>query len=148
MCGIVGGISLNLDVVPFVLQGLQSVEYRGYDSAGVVIIEDGKLVRERVTGMVNELKKLCESHNLQGKIAIGHTRWATHGAVTIDNTHPHISEDTIAIVHNGTIENYTDLKQDMIEQGYAVITQTDTEIIAHLIHSFYVQTLNLAEAVN
>jgi glucosamine--fructose-6-phosphate aminotransferase (isomerizing) len=147
MCGIVGGISLKLDMVPFVLNGLQAVEYRGYDSAGLVTIENNQLVRHRVTGEVKELRVICEAHNLKGNIVIGHTRWATHGTVTVDNTHPHVSHDAIAIVHNGIIENYTELKQEMIDKGYEVITQTDTEIIAHLIYSFYAQNQDLLLAV-
>lgn len=147
MCGIVGGVTPNKDIVPFVLQGLQSVEYRGYDSAGLVLIEEGTLVRERVTGVVKELKLLCESKKTHGDLAIGHTRWATHGAVTLDNTHPHISHDTIAIVHNGIIENYVELKNSIITQGYEINTQTDTEIIAHLVYSLYSVNGDLALSV-
>jgi glucosamine--fructose-6-phosphate aminotransferase (isomerizing) len=104
MCGIVGGVTPNKDIVPFVLQGLQSVEYRGYDSAGLVLIEEGTLVRERVTGVVKELKLLCESKKTHGDLAIGHTRWATHGAVTLDNTHPHISHDTWPVMGTRVID--------------------------------------------
>lgn len=147
MCGIVGGISLGQDIVPFILDGLQAVEYRGYDSAGIVLIDNGRLVRQRVTGEVKELRIKCESVGLSGNIAIGHTRWATHGAVTFDNTHPHVSHDTIAIVHNGIIENYAELKQEIVNKGYKTVTQTDTEIIAHLIYGFYVENNDLALSV-
>ncbi len=137
MCGIVGGLS-ERNVVPIILEGLSRLEYRGYDSVGVAVIEHtNKLNRERVTGRVKALTELCNTNKLKGTIGIGHTRWATHGKVTEENAHPHFSQNKIAIVHNGIIENYASLREDLIKQGYIFESQTDTEVIVHLISSLY-----------
>lgn len=147
MCGIVGGFSTNKNIVPFILNGLQALEYRGYDSAGIVTVKNNKLWRERMIGSVQDLKNQCEGLDMVGNIALGHTRWATHGAVTIDNTHPHLSHHAIAIVHNGIIENYHQLKEEVLTMGYEISTQTDTELIAHLIYNFYKENQDLLVAV-
>ena len=146
MCGIVGGIS-ERNVVPVILEGLARLEYRGYDSVGIAVINDSsKIVRERVTSRVASLKELCYANKFKGLVGIGHTRWATHGAVTTSNAHPHISGN-IAIVHNGIIENYATIRDDLILDGYLFESETDTEVIVHLIHYFYQKNKNLVIAV-
>ena len=135
MCGIVGAIAQR-NVVPILLEGLQRLEYRGYDSAGLVVGHDSQLDRVRSTGRVAELAE--KSAATQGWIGIAHTRWATHGAPSIENAHPHQSNDLIAVVHNGIIENYEALRARLITEGYVFTSETDTEVIAHLIHNNYV----------
>ncbi|PJC03332.1 MAG: glutamine--fructose-6-phosphate aminotransferase, partial [Gallionellales bacterium CG_4_9_14_0_8_um_filter_55_61] len=135
MCGIVGAIAQR-NVVPILLEGLQRLEYRGYDSAGLVVGHDSQLDRVRSTGRVAELAE--KSAATQGWIGIAHTRWATHGAPSIKNAHPHQSNDLIAVVHNGIIENYEALRARLITEGYVFTSETDTEVIAHLIHNNYV----------
>lgn len=133
MCGIVGAIA-NRDVAEILLEGLKRLEYRGYDSAGLAIISpQGELQRVRRVGKVNKLKEVLDSKPLKGSIGIAHTRWATHGEPTEHNAHPHIS-DYIAVVHNGIIENYEPLREKLIAKGYQFRSETDTEVIAHLIH--------------
>lgn len=133
MCGIVGAIA-NRDVAEILLEGLKRLEYRGYDSAGLAIISPkGELQRVRRVGKVNKLKEALDSKPLKGSIGIAHTRWATHGEPTEHNAHPHIS-DYIAVVHNGIIENYEPLREKLIAKGYQFRSETDTEVIAHLIH--------------
>lgn len=133
MCGIVGAIA-NRDVAEILLEGLKRLEYRGYDSAGLAIISpQGELQRVRRVGKVNKLKEALDSKPLKGSIGIAHTRWATHGEPTEHNAHPHIS-DYIAVVHNGIIENYEPLREKLIAKGYQFRSETDTEVIAHLIH--------------
>lgn len=133
MCGIVGAIA-NRDVAEILLEGLKRLEYRGYDSAGLAIISpQGELQRVRRVGKVNKLKEALDSKPLKGSIGIAHTRWATHGEPTELNAHPHIS-DYIAVVHNGIIENYEPLREKLITKGYQFHSETDTEVIAHLIH--------------
>jgi len=136
MCGIVGAVAQR-NVVPILLEGLQRLEYRGYDSAGLVVGHDGKLERVRSTGRVTELT--LKSSNTQGLFGIAHTRWATHGAPSVSNAHPHMSNNLIAVVHNGIIENYEPLRTRLISEGYQFTSETDTEVIGHLIHSYYVQ---------
>lgn len=145
MCGIVGGLSQR-NVVPIILEGLSRLEYRGYDSVGIALINsEMSLERERVTGRVDELKQICKSTNFHGLIGIGHTRWATHGGVNVENAHPHFSNNKIAIVHNGIIENHEELRNKLKQSGYVFTSETDTEVIVHLIHSFY--SNDLLEAV-
>src|SRR5512138_223085 len=132
MCGIVGAVARR-NVVPILLQGLQRLEYRGYDSAGLVVVDQQKLQRVRSTGRVAELSQ--RSANTSGHLGIAHTRWATHGVPSERNAHPHISCDLIAVVHNGIIENYEALRSKLAAQGYNFTSDTDTEVIAHLIHS-------------
>ena len=143
MCGIVGAIAQR-NVVPFLLQGLLRLEYRGYDSAGLVVVNNGQLERVRSTGRVVELTE--KTINTKGCIGIAHTRWATHGVPSERNAHPHISADMIAVAHNGIIENYEELRVRLTKQGYVFTSDTDTEVIAHLIHSFYGQENNLLAA--
>ncbi|MEN9946623.1 MAG: glutamine--fructose-6-phosphate transaminase [Pseudomonadota bacterium] len=137
MCGVVGGIS-ERNVVSVILEGLSRLEYRGYDSVGVAIInKQGNLERERVTGRVKQLIKQCNDDKFKGQIGIGHTRWATHGGVSEMNAHPHFSHDCLAVVHNGIIENYAELRSELQNLGYQFSSQTDTEVIVHLVHSIY-----------
>jgi glucosamine--fructose-6-phosphate aminotransferase (isomerizing) len=136
MCGIVGAVARR-NVVPILVNGLLRLEYRGYDSAGLVVVRDGKLDRVRSTGRVAELGQ--KSASTQGETGIAHTRWATHGVPSERNAHPHISRDLISVVHNGIIENYEELRAELTAHGYEFTSDTDTEVIAHLIHSHYAQ---------
>ncbi len=137
MCGIVGYVGKG-DAVEVVLEGLSKLEYRGYDSAGVAMIEDGKIRIEKKSGKLKNLVEFLEAHPVHANVGIGHTRWATHGAPSDINSHPHYSEDkSVAVVHNGIIENYLQLKKELQEKGYKFISETDTEVVAHLFHSFY-----------
>ncbi len=147
MCGVVGGVS-ERNVVPIILEGLSRLEYRGYDSVGIAVINDtNELARQRVTSRVAALKELCLANKFKGTTGIGHTRWATHGGVTTDNAHPHFSKNTLALVHNGIIENYATIRDNLIKAGYFFESETDTEVIVHLIHSFYQKSKNLVTAV-
>jgi len=133
MCGIVAAIAQR-DVVPLLIDGLRRLEYRGYDSAGLAFIDsDARLIRERSVGKVAALADILESRHA-GHAGIAHTRWATHGRPSEANAHPHVSTDRIAVVHNGIIENYQQIKQALESEGYAFDSETDTEIIGHLIH--------------
>lgn len=137
MCGIVGYIGKG-DAKSVVLQGLEKLEYRGYDSAGIAIVKDSKIIVEKKKGKLKNLESHLEGMDLNSHIGIGHTRWATHGEPSDKNSHPHYSEDmSIAVVHNGIIENYSSLKNDLIQKGYHFNSDTDTEVVAHLIHSLY-----------
>ena len=142
MCGIVAAVAQR-NVVPILLEGLRRLEYRGYDSAGVAVI-DGSLKRLRSCGRVAELKKLADEQQFEGMIGIGHTRWATHGAPSERNAHPHISGG-ISVVHNGIIENHAAIRAQLQAAGYEFTSDTDTEVIAHLVHSK--TSLGLFEAV-
>src|SRR3989338_2935693 len=144
MCGIVGYIG-NKQALPILVQGLRDLEYRGYDSAGISILEDGKLQRVRAVGKIDNLVSKLKDQNYPGTLGISHTRWATHGGVTEENAHPHFALDgKIAIVHNGIIENYRELKKKL-EKKVKFISQTDSEVLAHLIGSHYKGSL--ADAV-
>jgi glucosamine--fructose-6-phosphate aminotransferase (isomerizing) len=136
MCGIVGAVAKR-NVVSILVNGLLRLEYRGYDSAGLVVVHDAKLDRVRSAGRVAELA--IKSANTYGELGIAHTRWATHGVPSERNAHPHMSRDLIAVVHNGIIENYEELRTELTAQGYEFTSDTDTEVIAHLIHSHYAQ---------
>jgi glucosamine--fructose-6-phosphate aminotransferase (isomerizing) len=136
MCGIVGAVAQR-NVVPILVNGLLRLEYRGYDSAGLVVVHDGKLERVRSAGRAAELE--AKSVDTQGYLGLAHTRWATHGIPSERNAHPHISKNLISVVHNGIIENYEELRADLTAQGYEFTSDTDTEVIAHLIHSHYIQ---------
>ena len=131
MCGIVGAVARR-DIVPVLLEGLRRLEYRGYDSAGVAVLNGG-LKRLRSTGRVAELTALAEAERLTGAVGIAHTRWATHGVPSERNAHPHVS-DGIAVVHNGIIENYEAIRRRLEREGYVFHSDTDTEVIAHLVH--------------
>jgi len=132
MCGIVGAIAKR-NVVPILLEGLKRLEYRGYDSAGLAVL-NGSLKRIRSTGRVAELEKLAQAAGLTGELGIAHTRWATHGAPEERNAHPHVSGG-VSVVHNGIIENHEPLRQKLRAKGYEFVSDTDTEVIAHLVHS-------------
>jgi glutamine---fructose-6-phosphate transaminase (isomerizing) len=143
MCGIVGAVAQR-NIVPILLEGLQRLEYRGYDSAGLVVVHDGRLERVRSIGRVAGLTK--KSLTTQGHIGIAHTRWATHGVPSERNAHPHISKNCIAVVHNGIIENYESLRSRLTAADYEFSSDTDTEVIAHLIHSHYARGNSLLTA--
>lgn len=134
MCGIVGAIAQR-NVAAILLEGLKRLEYRGYDSAGIAVIHEHTIERLRTEGKVAELDNALTATPLKGKIGIAHTRWATHGAPSLANAHPHVSKNELAVVHNGIIENYDTLKRRLSQQGYEFTSETDTEVIAHLIHS-------------
>lgn len=137
MCGIVAGVSFK-NIIPILIKGLKRLEYRGYDSCGIATVEKNRLTRFRSISRVEFLEQdVLEADNLSGTIGIAHTRWATHGAPEIRNTHPHFSHNTLAIVHNGIIENYKELKNSLVSKGYQFESDTDTEVVVHLIHSFY-----------
>ena len=147
MCGIVGAIA-ERNVVPILLRGLQRLEYRGYDSAGVAVIDETmSLKRLRRVGKVKELASAMEKAPIKGGVGIAHTRWATHGGVTESNAHPHFSTGRIAIVHNGIIENYQSLTSQLMSVGYQFESQTDTETIAHTIHQKMMMSADLLTAV-
>ncbi|WP_286263790.1 glutamine--fructose-6-phosphate transaminase (isomerizing) [Thalassotalea atypica] len=134
MCGIVGAVAQR-DVADILVEGLKRLEYRGYDSAGVAIIgNDNQLQRVRRLGKVQELSTALSSTPLSGGTGIAHTRWATHGVPSENNAHPHISSDSIAVVHNGIIENHEELRAKLKALGYSFVSETDTEVIAHLVH--------------
>ena len=133
MCGIVGGIG-NADIVPLLLEGLNRLEYRGYDSSGLsVLSKNNTLLRQRAIGKVCNLENILKTNKIEGNIGIAHTRWATHGEPSISNAHPQISKNSVSLVHNGIIENYIDLKNDQLNKGYLFSSDTDTEVIAHAI---------------
>ena len=140
MCGIVGAVA-ERNIVNILLEGLKRLEYRGYDSAGLSVIHNGELHRERQVGKVQALVDAVDASTdfFDGHIGIAHTRWATHGEPAQRNAHPHVS-GKIAVVHNGIVENYAELKKELIAKGYAFTSQTDTEVVAHLIHDIYEQT--------
>ena len=147
MCGIVGYVG-SQNAVPVLISGLQSLEYRGYDSAGVAVLSNDKIGIRKTKGKVDNLRNLLLTEPVAGKIGIGHTRWATHGAPSDMNAHPHFSnDDKIAVVHNGIIENYQELKNELEAKGYVFYSETDTETVAHLIDDYYKQENDLLEAV-
>lgn len=138
MCGIVG-FTGNLPVAPFLLDGLHRLEYRGYDSAGIAVLENSKITTEKTVGRIKSLiDKTDGGKTVSGKIGIGHTRWATHGAPSIENAHPHLSgSGKFAVVHNGIIENYSALKKQLKSEGVKFLSQTDTEVVPHLLEKYY-----------
>jgi glucosamine--fructose-6-phosphate aminotransferase (isomerizing) len=137
MCGIIAGICAD-DISPVLFEGLKRVEYRGYDSAGFATIADGKIEIRKDVGRVPDLEGALQVSRMQGKIGMAHTRWATHGGVTKENAHPQMScGGLVAVVHNGIIENYLELKEALVAQGHTFTSETDTEVIAHLIESLY-----------
>ncbi|WP_445005974.1 glutamine--fructose-6-phosphate transaminase (isomerizing) [Halomonas mongoliensis] len=138
MCGIVGAASLR-NVTPILLEGLKRLEYRGYDSSGLALLSDGQLQREREIGRVAALESLLDKRALKGNLGIAHTRWATHGKPSKLNAHPHLSSASVAVVHNGIIENHEPLRRELKEMGYRFHSETDTEVIAHLFDHSYRQ---------
>ncbi len=145
MCGIVGGIA-ERSITNILIEGLKRLEYRGYDSAGLALINAGQVLRERRVGKVINLAEAVETSHISGSLGIAHTRWATHGKPTEENAHPHISGN-VAVVHNGIIENYQELKDDLEALGYVFTSQTDTEVVAHLVNDALKSTPSLLEAV-
>jgi glucosamine--fructose-6-phosphate aminotransferase (isomerizing) len=136
MCGIVGAAARR-NILPVLIEGLRRLEYRGYDSCGVATVGEGKLSRVRSVARVADLAAQVSKQKLAAETGIAHTRWATHGAPVTKNAHPMVSRDEIAVVHNGIIENYEELRTELKAKGYAFDSQTDTEVIAHLVHSHY-----------
>ncbi|WCM21079.1 glutamine--fructose-6-phosphate transaminase (isomerizing) [Paraburkholderia bryophila] len=136
MCGIVGAVAQR-NIVPVLIEGLRRLEYRGYDSCGVAVLADGGPRRARSTARVADLETQTLDTQLEGGTGVAHTRWATHGAPVTDNAHPIFSKDELALVHNGIIENYEPLREMLRGKGYVFVSQTDTEVVAHLVHSLY-----------
>ena len=140
MCGIVGAVA-SRNITPILVEGLKRLEYRGYDSCGVAVHADGGLKRARSVSRVAELAREVAETQLEGFTGIAHTRWATHGAPVVKNAHPHFSGDPdspkIALVHNGIIENHDALRDELKTRGYVFDSQTDTEVIAHLVDHLY-----------
>lgn len=147
MCGIVGAVAAR-DIVPVLIEGLRRLEYRGYDSAGVAVLNGtAHLKRLRTVGKVRSLQEALELDPTHGTLGIAHTRWATHGVPSERNAHPHISRDGIAIVHNGIIENHEELREELLSHGYLFSSETDTEVIAHRIHYHKQRLRDLFRAV-
>lgn len=144
MCGIVAGVA-GRDVVPVFLQGLKRLEYRGYDSCGVAVVRDGEIDRARSVARVKDLAEQVRAEGMHGTVGIAHTRWATHGGPVVANAHPHIAGNRIALVHNGIIENFAQLRTELEATGVTMQSQTDTEVLAHLVN-FYLDD-DLLEAL-
>ena len=145
MCGIVGAVAQR-NIVPILLEGLRKLEYRGYDSAGIAVVNGG-LHRLRSIGRVASLAEMVDQAKVQGNLGIAHTRWATHGIPSERNAHPHVSEDGLAVVHNGIIENHEEIRARLSAAGYRFTSDTDTEVVAHLIHLLWKQDGSLLTAV-
>ncbi|NOJ27063.1 MAG: glutamine--fructose-6-phosphate transaminase (isomerizing) [Nitrososphaera sp.] len=147
MCSIIGYKGKNF-AAPILVNSLKRMEYRGYDSVGVATIDEGKMLVRKGTGKVAEVNKKLDMSHMLGNIGIGHTRWATHGGVTDKNAHPHAAGDNkIAVVHNGIIENYKELKSELIKTGYIFASETDSEVIAHLLNLYFNETKNIKQAL-
>lgn len=147
MCGIVGAVA-ERDVVPILLEGLKRLEYRGYDSAGLAVLdEESRIARVRLPGKVATLAERLKVEPLRSQVGIAHTRWATHGAPSESNAHPHIARGEVAVVHNGIIENYHELRKKQELSGYDFTSETDTEVICHQVHYYLAQGMDLFEAV-
>jgi len=137
MCGIMGYIG-DRNSAEILLDGLERLEYRGYDSAGVAVWKDGQIQVRKLKGRLSALKESLEKNPIEGNVGIGHTRWATHGEPSDLNSHPHNSRDgKIAVVHNGIIENYMEIKEELEREGYDFVSETDTEVISHLLDFYY-----------
>jgi len=145
MCGIMGYVGPK-NALPYIIEGLRCLEYRGYDSAGIAVIKDGSLTQRKNAGRLSELEVLLETQPLQGTIGIGHTRWATHGEPNNENAHPHMgSQNRIALIHNGVIENYRELREELIAKGIPFLSQTDSEVVVNLLEE---TNLPLMEALD
>ncbi|MDR3046816.1 MAG: class II glutamine amidotransferase, partial [Bacteroidales bacterium] len=137
MCGIVGYTGAR-DAYPLLIEGLKRLEYRGYDSAGVALMQNDKILLYKCRGKVADLEDFCAQKDISATTGIAHTRWATHGEPNDQNAHPHLSNDgKIALIHNGIIENYSVLKQELIRRGYLFKSDTDTEVLVYLIQDIY-----------
>ena len=137
MCGIVGYIG-DKQATPILLEGLKKLEYRGYDSAGIAVLRDGNIEIKKSKGRISVLEEAIKKDDLIGSVGIGHTRWATHGEPSDNNSHPHLSQSgIIAVVHNGIIENYQPLKKLLVREDYKFKSETDTEVIANLMEYYY-----------
>jgi glutamine---fructose-6-phosphate transaminase (isomerizing) len=145
MCGIIGYIGKE-PAVPILIEGLRKLEYRGYDSAGIAVLQDGQFVVRRAVGKLQNLEAVLRSEMLTGRIGVGHVRWATHGRPSEENAHPHRA-GSVVVVHNGIIENYTELKKDLTAKGCVFRSETDTEVIAHLIDRIAEKGMPLEDAV-
>jgi glucosamine--fructose-6-phosphate aminotransferase (isomerizing) len=144
MCGIIGYVG-SKEVIPILLEGLKKLEYRGYDSAGTAVIDQGKIHRRRVKGKISELERSLKEAPLSGRLGLGHTRWATHGRPSEENAHPHQDcTGSLVVVHNGIIENFLPLKKKLEDEGHTFQTETDTEVIAHLVEKYYEKALENA----
>src|SRR5690554_6553304 len=148
MCGIVAYIGKQ-EAFPIILKGLKRLEYRGYDSAGIAVLNNGNILNYKRQGKVSELEEFVKDKDTSGLIGIGHTRWATHGLPNHINAHPHLSNDgEIALIHNGIIENYGSLKEELMTRGYEFVSETDTEVLVHLISDIKKrEDVDTAEAV-
>lgn len=146
MCGIVGAVAQR-NVVPILLEGLKRLEYRGYDSSGLAVIHKAQIHRERQVGKVSGLEAAIQKNPIHGKLGIAHTRWATHGKPTTRNAHPHVCRDIVAVVHNGIIENHQALRTELMAAGYEFTSETDTEVIVHLVYRELQNGLTLFKAV-
>ncbi|MFH1536496.1 MAG: glutamine--fructose-6-phosphate aminotransferase, partial [Patescibacteria group bacterium] len=147
MCGIIGYLG-NKQAAPILIDGLKKMEYRGYDSAGVAVMQKGKVQCVKKAGKISNLEKELPKVNLDGTVGIAHTRWATHGAPTDNNAHPHWDcQSKLYILHNGIIENFPALKKQLLKEGHKIRTETDTEILVHLIEKYYKKNVKLEDAV-
>ena len=148
MCGIVGYVG-NDAPQGIIIEGLKKLEYRGYDSAGIAVVSDGEIELRKHVGAIVNLEKLIGKENLGGHVGIGHTRWATHGAPSDVNSHPHMSADNrVALVHNGTIENYVELRTALEDEGIGFKSDTDSEVAAVLIGKYYNMSGDLKAAMD
>src|SRR5438132_12625841 len=146
MCGIVGYVGAR-DAVPVIIEGLRRLEYRGYDSAGIAVVDDSRLQRRRSVGKLKTREESLRAEPLRGAFGVGHTRWATHGRPSEENAHPHQDcQGRLVVVHNGIIENHLPLKARLAASGHRFVTQTDTEVVAHLVES-HLGAGSLAQAV-
>jgi glucosamine--fructose-6-phosphate aminotransferase (isomerizing) len=147
MCGIVGYIG-SRDATAIILNGLKRLEYRGYDSAGLAVLQDGQIQIRRDAGKLSRLQTLVDESPLKGHVGIGHTRWATHGEPSARNAHPHLGmTGDVVVVHNGIVENFIELRQELAAEGAVFKSETDSEVIVHLVERHFSATGGLAEAV-
>ena len=146
MCGIVGGVAQR-NIVPILIEGLKRLEYRGYDSAGLAVVNHQTIYRKRELGKVKGLEDLINLEPVSGTVGIAHTRWATHGKPSTENAHPHMSKDTIAVVHNGIIENHENLRSELKADDFVFTSETDTEVIVHQIAKMMETTGDLLLAI-
>ncbi len=147
MCSIIGYTG-SLNVAPVLVESLKRMEYRGYDSVGIATINNGRISTRKGVGRVAAVDKSLNFITMAGQIGIGHTRWATHGGVSDKNAHPHYGcTDDIAVVHNGIVENYKELKEELIELGHKFKSDTDSEVIAHLLERYYAEQKDVTQTI-